>query len=178
VCPAIERAVATISSSICEIAGMRSGIKLHNISARSITRMPCFAEVTRGGAMVENTPVVSEPVCGANSRAIAPAIAIEVKLLCEFLTRSEIAVYGQELHQIDDGVSPIEFLGCFVAQVIEHCGNIYRWPRWRRRRSRNWSGWRCVRRSASLSSGRLGIRVGFSLHGWRQTRVAGSTTFR
>jgi hypothetical protein len=29
----------------------------------------------------------------------------------------------------------------------------------------------------SLKSG-LGIRVGFSLHGWRQTGVAGSTTFR
>jgi hypothetical protein len=35
-------------------------------------------------------------------------IAIVVKLLCEFLTRKETAVYGQELHQIDDGVSPIE----------------------------------------------------------------------
>ena len=31
-------------------------------------------------------------------------IAIVVKLLCEFLTRKETSVYGQELHQIDDGV--------------------------------------------------------------------------
>ena len=37
-------------------------------------------------------------------------IAIVVKLLCEFLTRKETSVYGQELHQIDDGVSPIELL--------------------------------------------------------------------
>src|ERR1700730_12929098 len=55
VCPAIERAVATISSSVCEIAGMRSAVRLHNISARSITLKPCFAEVNQGGAMVPLT---------------------------------------------------------------------------------------------------------------------------
>ena len=52
-------------------------------------------------------------------------IAIVVKLLCEFLTRKESAIYGQELHQIDGGVSPIELLGFFVAQDVEHCGDIH-----------------------------------------------------
>src|SRR5580704_13134682 len=59
-------------------------------------------------------------------------IAIVVKLLCEFLTRKETAVYGQELHQIDDGVSPIELRSVsnrasqfFVAQGVEHCGDIH-----------------------------------------------------
>src|SRR5580704_5417339 len=60
-------------------------------------------------------------------------IAIVVKLLCEFLTRKETAIYGQKLHQIDDGVSPIELLGFFVAQGVEHCGDIHCWPRRRRR---------------------------------------------
>jgi hypothetical protein len=62
-------------------------------------------------------------------------IPIVVKLLCEFLARKGTAVYGQGLHQIDGGMSPIKLfakpIASCAAQRIERFGNINR-P-WRRR---------------------------------------------
>jgi hypothetical protein len=100
-----ERAVATISTSVCEIAGARSAISLHNISARSITRKPCFAEVNHGGAMVENTLrhldtvwALFEPGSGAWSffaplvKIIIPNAALRVAVsLASLAHESEVA---------------------------------------------------------------------------------------
>ena len=54
-------------------------------------------------------------------------ITAVMKFLCEFLARSKTAVQGKKLHEIDDGVLPIELLRCIIVQGVEHSGDVDRW---------------------------------------------------
>jgi hypothetical protein len=55
-------------------------------------------------------------------------IAGVVKFLCELFARGETAVKGEELHQIDDGVPPIELLRSFLVQAVEDRSHVHGGP--------------------------------------------------
>src|SRR4029077_9331122 len=81
-------------------------------------------------------------------------ITAVMKFLCEFLARSKTAVKGKELHEIDDGVLPIELLRSFIVQGVEHSGDVDRWSGGRRCRSRRGGrGGACCRAGLSRRRG-------------------------